>query len=235
MSSIGRLVADAWKYKNYDLSTEEGRKRMTDTEQAHTAVCVNCDTDREPHTFYYTRNCELAVAVCEPCAGEYTYDVCVNCHKQAEITDLTEGPTYKHFDGVPTYFPHCGPCETEGAEAVEREVREHIEGTRKTITHEEFQQMSKPNPPVRVIQDFHATTPYPVRVTMRDGQGTFFNRFVAQVVGYAPNPDVGHLEAQVLVEGGMLMSLGDVVEETATRTGHEDSGYRFGVEVIANK
>jgi len=223
VSYLGRLVA------------EEGRKRMMNTEQAHTDVCVNCGNNREPHAFYYTRNCELAVSVCEPCSEDYVYDVCVNCHKQTEITDLTEGPTYKHFAGVPTYFPHCGPCETEGAEAVEREVREHVEGTTttKNITREEFQQMSKPNPPVRVIQDFHATTPYPVRVTLRDKQGEMFNRSVVQVVGYSPNPDVGHLEPQILAEDGMLMSLGDVVEETATRTGHEDSGYRVNIEVVS--
>lgn len=208
------------------------------TEQAHTTVCVNCDTDREPHAFYFTRNCELAVAVCEPCSETYVYDRCVHCHQQTEITDLTEGPVYKHFDEVPAYFPSCDPCYDQGIKDVEREVREHVEGvttTTKTITREEFAKMSKPTPPVRVNESFYPTAPYSVRVTVRDGRDKDISRTIVQVVGYAPNPDIGHLEAQVLDSTGSVVRLGDWVEESTTLTGHEDSDYRYYVEVITSK
>lgn len=202
------------------------------------AVCVKCGELRTPSVFYYTHNAELAVSVCEPCSETYVYDRCVHCHQQAEITDLTEGPVYKHFDEVPAYFPSCDPCYDQGIKDVEREVREHVEGvttTTKTITREEFAKMSKPTPPVRVNESFYPTTPYSIRVTVRDGRDKDIGRPIVQVVGYAPNPDIGHLEAQVLDSTGSVVRLGDWVEESTTLTGHEDSDYRYYVEVITSK
>lgn len=188
------------------------------------AVCVKCGELRTPSVFYYTHNADLAVSVCEPCSETYVYDRCVHCHQQTEITDLTEGPVYKHFDGVPAYFPSCTPCYDQGIEDVEREVREYVEGG-----------TSRPTPPVRVNESFYSTTPYSIRVTVRDGGDRDISRTIVQVVGYAPNPDIGHLEAQVLDSTGFVVRLGDWVEESTTLNGHEGSDYRYYVEVITSK
>lgn len=208
------------------------RKSMSDEVKT---VCVKCGELRTPSVFYYTHNAELVVSVCEPCSETYVYDRCVHCHQQAEITDLTEGPVYKHFDEVPAYFPSCDPCYDQGIKDVEREVREHVEDvtTTKTITREEFAKMSKPTPPVRVNESFYPTAPFLARYKLFTQDKWMIKDKRTQVVGYSPNLDVGGLEMQVLDTSGFVVPLSLVMHDTAKALGYDN--YDYEIEVITSK
>lgn len=79
--------------------------------------------------------------------------------------------------------------------------------------------------------NFVVTSPYTIRVVLKNNKGEVLNDSTMQVVAYGFDPDAQAHQIHVLDKHGFTLSLSDWAEEAAARIGAKDI-YKYDVEII---